>query len=123
MPIETARSIAKLGFRRWYERQLIESHAWLVSCLLCGIAIAVCLEMVSLRDPGTALVTLAFIFTAGLIIVHGLRRYQVLMTLAEQLASHSTCTACHSYARFRAMDENPRMKVQCRKCGHEWTLD
>lgn len=123
MPLDAARSIARLGFRRWYERQLIESHAWLVSCLLCGIAIAVCLEMVSLRDPGTALVTLVFIFTAGFVIVHGLRRYQVLMTLAEQLASHSTCTACHSYARFRAMDENPRMKVQCRKCGHEWTID
>lgn len=123
MPIETARSIAKLGFRRWYERQLIESHAWLVSCLLCGIAIAVCLEMVNLKDPGTAVVTLAFIFTAGLVIVHGLRRYQHLMTLAEQLASHSTCTACHSYAKFRAKDENPRMKVQCRKCGHEWVID
>ncbi len=122
MPIETARSIAKLGFRRWYERQLIESHAWLISVLLCGIAIAVSVEMVSLRDPGTAVVTLAFIFTAGLIILHGLRRYQFLMMLAEQLASHSTCTACKTYAKFRALDENPRMKVQCRKCGHEWTI-
>lgn len=123
MPIETARSIAKLGFKRWYERQLIESHVWLVTCLLCGIAIAASLEMVSFRNPGTAIITLAFVFTAGLIIVHGLRRYQLLMALAEQLASRSVCTGCNSYARFRAMDENPRMKVQCRKCGHEWTLD
>ncbi len=122
MPVETARSIARLGFKRWYERQLIESHAWLVTCLLCGIAIAVSLEMVSFKEPGTAIVTLAFIFTAGLIVMHGLRRYQSLMVLAEQLASRSVCGACNTYARFRAMDENPRMKVQCRKCGHEWTL-
>ena len=29
-------SIRKLGFRKWYERELIESHAALVTCLLCG---------------------------------------------------------------------------------------
>jgi hypothetical protein len=123
VPLDTARSIARLGFRRWYERQLIESHAWLVTVLLCGIAIAVSLEMVSLKDPGTAIVTLAFIFTAGLIVVHGLRRYQTLMALAESLASHSTCSACQTYARFRALDQNSRMKVQCRKCAHEWVID
>jgi hypothetical protein len=123
VPIETARSIAKLGFKRWYERQLIESHAWLITCLLCGIAIAASLEMVNWRDLGAAAVTLAFVFTAGLIIMHGFRRYQVLMELAEQLASHSTCSTCQSYAKFRAMDDNPRMKVQCRKCGHQWTID
>src|SRR5688572_18604079 len=116
MPIETARSIRKLGFKRWYERQLIESHVWLVTCLLCGIAIAASLEMVNFRNVGATLVTLAFVFTAGLIIMHGFRRYQVLMGLAEGIASHSTCPACNAYAKFRAMDENPRMKVQCRKC-------
>lgn len=123
MPIETARSIRKLGFKRWYERQLIESHVWLVTCLLCGIAIAASLEMVNLKNLGATLVTLAFVFTAGLIVMHGFRRYQVLMALAEDIASHSTCTACNAYAKFRPMDENPRMKVQCRKCGHEWVID
>jgi hypothetical protein len=123
MPVETARSIRKLGFRRWYERQLIESHAWLVTCLLCGIAIAASLEMADFKNPGAILVTLAFVFTAGLVTMYGFRRYQVLMVLAEEIASHSTCAACHAYAKFRPMDENPRMKVQCRKCGHEWTID
>ena len=51
------------------------------------------------------------------------RRYRIIMLLAEQLASHSVCAGCQAYARFRSMDENPRMKVQCRKCGHEWVLD
>ncbi|HYD56310.1 MAG TPA: hypothetical protein VEB41_05340 [Burkholderiales bacterium] len=122
MPIEAARSIAKLGFKRWYERQLIESHAWLITVLLCGIAIAATLEMVNFREAGTALVTLAFVFTAGLIILHGFKRYRDLMVLAEEVAANSTCTACQTYARFRALDEKPQMKVQCRKCGHEWLL-
>ena len=39
--MEPARSIGKLGFRRWYERQLIESHAWLITCFLCALAIAI----------------------------------------------------------------------------------
>jgi hypothetical protein len=123
VPIDTARSIARLGFKRWYERQLIESHAWLVSCLLCGIAIAASLEMVNFRDPGATALTLAFVFAAGLVTLHGFRRYQVLMSLAEQLAGDSVCSGCKSYAKFRPMDANPRMKVQCRKCGHQWTLD
>ena len=34
--------IRKLGFRRWYERLLIEAHAWLVSCFL-ALVLAVAL--------------------------------------------------------------------------------
>ena len=123
MPLDTARSIARLGFRRWYERQLIESHAWLVTVLLCGIAIAASLEMIDWKDLGASIVTLAFVFTAGLIVMHGFRRYQSIMTLAEQLACHSVCAGCQAYAKFKAMDENPRMKVQCGKCGHQWVID
>jgi hypothetical protein len=40
----SADDIRKLGFRRWYERQLLESHACLVTCFLCTILLAVCLE-------------------------------------------------------------------------------
>ena len=29
-------SIRNLGFRKWYERELIKCHAALVTCLLCG---------------------------------------------------------------------------------------
>ena len=38
---EPARSIGKLGFRKWYERRLIEGHAWLISCFLCALGIAI----------------------------------------------------------------------------------
>ena len=49
--MEPAATIGRLGFRRWYERQLIEAHAWLISCFLCMLAIAACVEVMSLRGP------------------------------------------------------------------------
>ncbi|MBL8526548.1 MAG: hypothetical protein JNL68_02580, partial [Burkholderiales bacterium] len=44
-------SIRKLGFKRWYERQLIESHGYLVTCFLCMIVIAVALDDLSFKVP------------------------------------------------------------------------
>ncbi len=123
MPLETARSIRKLGFMRWYERQLIESHAWLVTCLLCSIGIAVSLEGVNFREIGTATVTFVFIFAAGAICWQAIRRYQALMAQAEHLASQTTCGSCGTYARFRVLDTNSRMRVCCRKCSTEWLID
>jgi hypothetical protein len=121
--LEAARSIARLGFKRWYERQLIECHAWLITCLLCGIAMAASIEMLNFRDVGGTIVTIAFVFTAGLIVMFAFGRYRLLLQQAEHLANNSTCTGCQAYARYRAVDQNPRMKVECRKCGHQWTLD
>jgi hypothetical protein len=46
---EPARSIGKLGFRKWYERRLIESHAWLITCFLCALGIAASLEGLSFK--------------------------------------------------------------------------
>ena len=38
----------RIGFQSWYERQLFLSFAWLTSCILCGVLIAVLLEFVGL---------------------------------------------------------------------------
>ena len=47
--MEPADSIVRLGFARWYERRLIEAHAWFVSVFFCMVAIAACLEELSFR--------------------------------------------------------------------------
>jgi hypothetical protein len=47
---EPTLSIGKLGFRRCYERWLIESHAWLESCYLCALGIAASLDGVSFYE-------------------------------------------------------------------------
>ena len=37
--MEPADSISRLGFSRWYERRLIEAHAWFISAFICVVAI------------------------------------------------------------------------------------
>jgi predicted Zn finger-like uncharacterized protein len=122
--MEPAHSIGRLGFRKWYERQLIEAHAWLVTSLLIGIAIAVTLEGISFRKPFYEWAPfVGLLFVGGLIVWHGMRRFGTLMEEANRLAEHSTCEACGAYGRFHVEDEYPsRMKVRCRRCSHLWML-
>ena len=122
--MEPARSIGRLGFRKWYERRLIEGHAWLVTALLCAIVISVSLELLSFSQPLLSwLGNAGVVFVAGLIVWHGVRRFLFILREAEHLGSQSTCKSCRKYAAFTVIGESPRMSVRCRKCGHEWTFD
>lgn len=86
--MEPAESIVRLGFNRWYERQLIESHAHLVTGFLCLIVILASLEDFSLRAPGfNLLVMRALIIGAGLVC------YFSCMRFFTMLASPSTSPA------------------------------
>jgi hypothetical protein len=123
MTVEPASSIEKLGFKRWYERQLIESHAWLVSCILCALAIAATLEITGFRLTSFAgFLAFGFVYLAGVVGWHSLRRYRALMVQAERLSEQSTCRACKTYAAFNVIAAQPRIAVRCRKCANEWTL-
>jgi hypothetical protein len=124
MPIETARSIGKLGFTRWYERQLLESHAWLVTCLLLAIVLGLLLETVSFKQhPFLALATCAFVYALGIMCWQAFRRYRIVAMQAQHLDSQTTCSGCGTHARFQALDSNPRMRVRCRECSQEWVID
>ena len=119
--MEPARSIARLGFTKWYERRLLESHAWLVTALLCAILMALSLEFLSFRQSfGAWLRNAGLGFFAGLIVWHGVRRFFAILKEAEHFVSQSTCGSCRKYAAFNVIAEAPRMYVRCRKCGHEW---
>lgn len=123
MTAEPARSIEKMGFRRWYERQLLESHAWLVSCILCALAICAVLELVGFRVNSLAsLVTLFFVYVAGVMGWHSLKRYRAIMAEAERLSEQSTCRSCRTYAAFDITGEVP-LRARCRKCGNEWRFN
>jgi hypothetical protein len=118
--MEPADSIRRLGFARWYERRLIEGHAWFISGFFCMIAIAASMEELSV--PGSAARLIAhviFIVAAAAIGVYGLSRYQKILCEAEQLGEHATCSACGVYARFRLISPS---QVRCRKCDNEWCL-
>lgn len=108
---------------KWYERRLIEAHAWLVTALLCAIYVEASLEGLSFKGPPfAALGTLGGIFVGALIVWHGLRRYFGILKEAEHYVSQSTCTACKAYGRFEVLDEQPKIRVRCRRCSHQWTM-
>ena len=118
--MEPAASIGRLGFARWYERQLIEGHAWFISCVLCLVAVAACAEEMSFRGtPLRLLLYFLLVFTALKVGVYGMIRYQQIMTFAENLGEHATCRSCGAYARFRMISPS---NVRCRRCGNEWRL-
>ena len=122
--MEPAAGIGKLGFKRWYERQLLESHAWLVSCVLCLLAVAACLEELTFRGPLPRLLALgAAVFAAGAVAIYGWSRYRLLMEEVERFAERSSCPACRTYAAFRVVGaEGSALRVRCRKCAEQWTL-
>jgi len=118
--VEPADSIARLGFARWYERQLIEGHAWFVSCFLCLIAVAACVEELNLRGSAPRLMAYVTLVLASVAIgIYGMVRYSQIMIQAERIGEQATCKGCRSYARFRMISAT---QVRCRRCGNEWRL-
>jgi hypothetical protein len=121
--MEPARSIARLGFRKWYERRLIEAHAWLVTALLCAIYVEASLEGVRFSRLDAAwLGTVGGMFFGGLIVWHALRRYFALLVEAERFSTQSTCAGCKTYAAFDVVNEYSQFTVRCRKCQSEWRM-
>jgi hypothetical protein len=118
--VEPADSIRRLGFARWYERRLIEGHAWFVTVFLCMIAIAACMEELNFRGSiARLLLYVTFVLSAAAIGIYGMMRYQKILAEAMRLAEHATCSACGAYARFRLISPS---QVRCRKCDNEWCL-
>jgi len=124
-------AIRKRGFRRWYERQLYESHAHLVTGLLCLITMAVAVEMIEFRRSLVDALTLVAVAAVGCgLCVYAWRRFTHILALAEYMAARATCKSCHSYARFEVLASRPvldtpagcMLEVRCRRCGHEWMI-
>ena len=118
--MEPVDSIRRLGFSRWYERRLIEAHAWFVSSFFCMVAIAACIEELSFRGSLLRLLLyVAVVLGSTLIGAYGLFRYHKILVEAESYGEHATCEGCGAYARFKVLTGS---QVRCRKCSHEWRL-
>lgn len=133
-----AEGIAKLGFRRWYERELIDGHVCLVTCIMSLILIAVCLDQIEWRGPFVRLVfTLAALALGGALCFESLRRYGFLLARAECFGEQSSCAKCKVYGVLQvigagvgkarplplAPPDNSWVRVRCKRCGHEWRID
>ena len=118
--MEPADSIRRLGFTRWYERRLIEAHAWFVTGVGCMILLAACIEALDLRGSLAGLLGyLATALAAIAIGVYGFFRYQQVLTEAERIGEQATCPGCGAYGRFRLVSA---LAARCRRCEHEWFL-
>lgn len=122
--MDPAGAIGKLGFRRWYERQLYACHGWLVASLLSAFALLALLEDFSFvkLDLEGALLLLAAV-VSGVLAWYALGRYLSMLLQAQHLSERSTCARCGTYGRYRLVSATPRsMTVSCRKCDAEWTI-
>lgn len=127
-----AQGIARLGFRSWYERQLIESHVYFITGFMCAVLILALMEDLNLRRPEPmSLVSLAMIIAAMLLGGGAMRRYMRMLGRAEMLAEQCVCPGCAVYGLIRVLDtgvveadEHPQwMRVACKKCDREWRVE
>jgi hypothetical protein len=124
--MQLADGIRKHGFRKWYERELLHSHAHLLLLSLCAIGLLASAEAYDRRAPLAE--QAADVFAVLLLAAVGLwslRRYLYLLMHAEQIASQAVCAQCKTYGRFSlaaVQGAHEYVTVCCRKCRHEWRI-
>jgi phage FluMu protein Com len=128
--------IQKYGFRRWYERQLIESHAYLALGFMALIMMLAGVEVMGDMKSSTGyLGILLMAALGGVLMLVAWRRFNALLARAEQFAEAATCPNCKTWGQFRVLgqeattDDDPPeagrprwLRVRCAKCGNEWRL-
>jgi hypothetical protein len=135
--VNSLASLKKLGFRKWYERQLIESHAYLITCLLAVLLVVSLLE--ARRMPENAQYNLPMLLLAAASVIgagFAWHRYRRILFEAERLGEAAVCSACGVYGKFSVVrsfphpqtgldvevESMPFMHVRCRQCAHEWDI-
>lgn len=118
------RAVVRLGFRRWYERQLIAGHAWLAACFLSMVIVAAGVELLGSRETRAELVLDAAIVAAGgLTGWFAWRRYAHALRLAGLLGEQAVCPGCGRFG-FRCDPQQARdgrcLLVHCSRCGSQW---
>ena len=121
-----AEGIRKLGFRKWYERQLLQSHAHLALTFLCTIGVFGAMEAaLRFRSWSDQLVDGASVLACVAIGLWALRRYLFLLSYAEAMAHQAECTACQTFGRLDLVQSDAGgnvVQVRCRHCGHHWRI-
>lgn len=119
-----AESIQRIGFRRWYERQLLSSHAHFVLCFLSVIAVTASVELYRDAHGDEAMMFVLFVVVCGAIGAWALRRYSFLLVRAEEAANQANCPDCGAYGRFAVVRHARQhdLDVRCDKCSREWSI-
>lgn len=122
-----AEGIRRHGFRKWYERELMQSHLHMLLLLFCTIGLLGAFEVFSGSAPLADQMNLVIsvLLCAG-IGVWSLRRYLYLLMHAEEVANQAVCPQCKAYGRLAVDDADAalqRVRVRCKGCGHAWPID
>lgn len=120
-----ANGIRRVGFRKWYERELLSSHAHMLLAFLCVIALMAAVEAFQGASQGRKLANVVYVVLSGAIGAWALRRYLYLLMHAEHVADQANCPQCLTYGRLSLVDEDHRtgdVRVCCKKCGHIWAI-
>jgi predicted Zn finger-like uncharacterized protein len=116
--------IRKHGFRKWYERELLQSHAHMALAFLCAVGVFAAFEAsANARHWGDRLIDVVAVLVCGGTGAWAIRRYLRLLGNAEAIANQADCPSCQTYARFELRSvPADGVCVRCKKCGHEWTI-
>lgn len=141
--MKLANEVSKRGFRRWYERQLIESHLYLVTCFLCAFLLFACAEAMNFRESAARGILMVLLGAAsGVVALAAWQRYAVTMVRAQRLAEKATCAKCDTYGILRVTDASRIvhpvydhrgvrsaddanavwLRVECKRCGYQWSI-
>jgi len=117
--------LQRIGFRKWYERQLLSSHVHMVLAFLSAICVVGAMEAFRTAQGDTQLANVLFVVVCAAIGAWAMRRYAFLLIRAEQAANQASCPDCGDYGRFRVVGHRPRLHeidVRCSRCPCGWTF-
>lgn len=127
------------GFRRWYERQLVECHAWLLTWFLGLIVLVSGLEVAG-SGTGSRATGVALLLGGLAVTLFSWKRYRLLLDVAEHLGQQAVCPACQAYGKFEVVSSGPIplpdggdpvledhgggvwLQAKCRRCGDQWMI-
>ncbi len=133
--MQVTRYIERYGFRRWYERQLIESHAYLALGFVALILLLSGVELLSDAEAGIRYLIVLVAAAGGMLVVVSWRRFTTLLARAEHFGEAATCPKCKAWGKFNVLaqeassfDDPPEagrphwLSVRCKQCGAVWKL-
>ena len=117
--------VRRVGFRKWYERELLTSHAHMILAVLAVIGLLGSFEAMRDGTSDERAVDLVLVLVSAAIGLWALRRYLFLLTRAEDAANQASCERCGEYGRFEVMRSASRFQadVCCKRCDNRWSID
>ncbi len=120
-----ADGVAAVGFRKWYERELLSGHAHLVLMLLATLGMLGSIEAFAGGDWLDKTIDAVMFVASAAIAVWGMRRYLYLLMRAEHIANQANCPQCKEYGRLTVEadhSQSGKTRVRCKACGHRWDI-